>query len=936
MYPIPKNNPFPLNAVVTTSIDELQNYQTQSSIEARDKLDIFIEDFVSPEQKPGFALGIKGRVGSGKTHVIFQLIRQLEQRKKLICKTIYGKADKIDILDLYKNHFARKLEPDDLKNLVSLHLAKLLRGRSEEIAPEASEQKNLLQIASEEVDRLIAKNPQDILSLVRKDLLPATGLRQELSAEIEETALGLTSDFLMAYSRITHPRLGPLAIKWIKGDKISETEQKDLGLKTAGILTDVHAKEAFRFVLGAFRKANYAVMFCVDEFERFSSPGQAEDKKALASLLKDLAEAFKDTGQCLIVAGVNDAWNNLPPDVYDRIKRPDIIEIQLEKKEAKGLLNVYCRTFPRATDLFKEESLSLLYEVSGHNTRQLLNLAHYTVADALNSKQVSEAFPIMPEQIEESASKVLSGVTRVNAVVQEIEDVAQELGMVHLRQTGTGGVKHQFTIGDPQRPVAIIMVAESIFKLSELSDARTVVSVSLELRKQFALTRLCVVVVGYSTAEVRKDMANAVDSVFLYEEDSFKADFREFLKAGNLTSEVKQQLLSQREISEDLLRRSDDKYLARREEIEEIAQALKKLQLETARGLDRTRDKRVTDKVTASLDEVGSLLQQEESLAVELLARTRKDKTDNTSLREQSEIASELIDRQLSYLQRTDILNEPLPQSERFARALDYLIELTSKSQYSWASMPQRTDFSWMVNDDLTKVRELITSRTRQLNELETIHIQRMKIGLSRLYLSLAHGLSQMSLAVIILWLLALVGIGLDAYSLSAAWYRDKSIVEGYVTTLSGIQDMASRIELDPAAKATQQGETNMQQLIQLTAGLGSGLSKGRTPEYWQSPSGRDISELEWLVSELGLARAEKDAAATSSVRNVLREIRSKSQSIQESLTPISFGPFAIKFIRVNRVLFTLAFLPLLLLLSRSLIRRILPGTAARLPLVKW
>jgi hypothetical protein len=316
------------------------------------------------------------------------------------------------------------------------------------------------------------------------------------------------------------------------------------------------------------------------------------------------------------------------------------------------------------------------------------------------------------------------------------------------------------------------------------------------------------------------------------------------------------------------------------------------------------------------LKELGSLVEQEQDLAVELLSRSRRDQ--KTALVKESELATKLIDRQLFHLQRVYILNEPLRQAERFAETLHRLASLMSDSQRIWDSIAEVQNSE--VALQLRNVRSSIIERTMILHELETLHIQRMRIGLSRLYLSVVHRLSQLSPAILVLWLVALLGVGLDGYFLLAAWYKDKSIVDGYITTLSGIEDNAYRLELDPSVLKTEPGLTSQQQIVQLTANLGLALSPGKRPKYVQAPFESDMRQFRELVSRTSPRRSPEFDLPSG---GAFYEVRMAAQYMIERLNSVSFSSFVIRFVIVNFYWFLVALVPLIIITIRGFIGRL-------------
>jgi hypothetical protein len=957
---LPVANPFPDNPVVSDTIEGLPDYDTKSFIAAREKLDIYVEDFQAPKKKlSGLVLGIRGRVGSGKTYVVFQLMEHA-RKKPLATKTIYAKADKIDILDIYVNHFARALKFDDLRDLISLHLAKLLRTQTTEPSDEMSAvdgQRSLLELAQQEVDKLVKDNPQEILRLVQQDLLPVSNLQRDLNNEIEATPQGPTNDFFLAYSRLTDKDFGPLAVRWLKGEKLSPSEQRDLGLKAAQINTPVQALDAFRFLLSAFRKADYAIMFCLDEFERFGVPGEPQVIKQLGALLKDLAEVFKGTGQILVIAGVNEAWSSLTRDVFARVRRTDMVTITLEKGEASGLLNAYCAPRNSLTDLFDEDAVAMLSEASRRNARQLLTLAHHAFADTLAADALSAGseFPITSNRIEQSLTKMLGGQQRLDVVLQSIRDVATELALAVQQEDVADGVRYKISLGDSLRPSAVLLIAESIFKLGEVAAATTVNEISHNLRQRSERTRVCVIIVGYSTAEIRDDLEKVVDRVFLFGDEAFANELRDFLKATPLKdSEVEQKIQAQDAAYRELLQKFDTYEVSRRDELAQLTKALAAVQLQVNRAGDAVREKRIKDKMEETLAEIKSLLQQEEDLLLRL--SPPEGGINREAVVAAYTQANSLLEDQRGNIKRASILNEKMLQAEKFAALLEVARVQIERAAETWREIYRRSNITDASSiPDLLRMleiaRQLIFERRRTLTDLELLHLQRLPSDTGGVFSRITTALGRVSLITAIL--LAVFGLGLifGYRSLSSDWDKETKVLQSYATTLNDIQNVATRLELWDDIRDDQSRSTLSNDLVKSVIALRESESDMRSLKYTPLPFSSNQNTEKWLLDAKGFLSLAPPAAsdappapdfrsstereydyrlALSRYKQNLNELKSAAGAVIKDCTnrrafinSLTFSAFAWQFILLNKTLTAIIFFPLLALLYWRLSERL-------------
>jgi hypothetical protein len=915
----------------------------------------FIEEFPL-SSSAGLAMGIRGRFGSGKTHLIFQLMRELAEAKGGQCKPIYAKTDKVDFLDVYINYFARKFEAADLKKVVSLHLARLLRVKSRPSTDQGSNEtvsisdgtegtatKSLAQIAQEEVDQLLRTDPQGVLALVEGDLLPVSGLSRDFDQEIESTerkqalspdgtnaevvigaASDVSLDFFRAYSKLTDPNLGPLAVRWIQGSQLSNSERVDLGLESAGINQPSLAKEAMRFLLAAFKKADFAVVFCLDEFERFSSRGTEADVNACAGLLKDLAEIFQKTGHLLIVSGVEDAWRVMPPDVFARIKPADIVQMNLSESEARGLVDVYCKASGASVEsLFKkddeQDAFHLAYEASNHNTRRILDLCHksYEIAAETNTSNGESAGTVRIEEghIERAANQVLSTAKRQEAVGVIIRAAASDAGLPVQTEFSMDGLRCDYVLGDAQNPRIAVEVTQSIFKLGEVSAARKIADLSQQIRTKFPRMEFGVVIVGYSTKEVRDDLARVVDRVFSFDEDRFTTEFREFLKSVQLKpKEVENRLKNQEYAYQQLLEKFDELESARRGEIAQLKEALETLQAESLRTRETARDRRVTDKMGETLDELDQLLDQEEELAFSTRSKGKEEFVDTE---DKLTFVRRLIDEQFAHFSRAKILNERLPRADEFQDRLKTLEHLTERTLAKWYD----TFRSLEPNSELfldRHERDLFHHRRALLSELESIHFTRKP---SEGFDAIIEGLRQNKVSVT-LSLLSTLSVVLVLYLLSSAWNNEKQAIGYYSFQLSTIRGKirSAHVDLDTrsSAASTYSLLTDITSLegnpYQQTYVVAS-ITSARLPEI------RD--EMNTLTEALSAAPRDVDRSyTTSEVLPKLRRIEVLCAKLQSEITTISFGTFVGKFFRFHWIFTSICALPLILLVELLLLKR--------------
>jgi len=123
-----RDNPFPRSAVAEHESQISFNYPAAAQLQLRQSVVDFASDFASPREKHlGRAIGIRGALGSGKTHAIIQAEKAFASQLPS-GKSIYaGRLPSTGTLAMYRNFFAPGLELRELQNTYSQHMLRLLR-----------------------------------------------------------------------------------------------------------------------------------------------------------------------------------------------------------------------------------------------------------------------------------------------------------------------------------------------------------------------------------------------------------------------------------------------------------------------------------------------------------------------------------------------------------------------------------------------------------------------------------------------------------------------------------------------------------------------------------------------------------------------------------------------------------------------------------------
>jgi hypothetical protein len=629
-------------------------------------------------------------------------------------KAIYGKVQTANKLDLYRNYIGQNLRDEDFQRLISAHILAVLRAQRG-----SGGESTMPAIAEKELRERIEKEPSIGIEFVREDLLPAAGLLQSLQREAEESARTLAVDFSTAYSRIANPLTGKLAIQWLRGNALTLGEMRDLGVTLPRIEKPEQAWLALRFLLEAFRRAELLLLLCMDEHERVTIRSSDEDKKASWGLLKDLAEAFVATGHLLIVAGVSEAWNSLPEDVFARIRRQDIVEITLDRSEGPKLLRAWA---PETDKIFSPGTLERLCDVSQNNARTLLDLAHeaYKVWDHRR--------PLAPESILDATRSALGDHNRKASLGDSIEDCALGLRLTVERDANFRGAFFDYVLSTSdsatssgERRCILVQVSESAFLLDEIDHGRQILEAQKQLAEEHDRIRTCAVMIGYSSLEVRDALERVVDRVLVYDEAKFRQEFQEFASTAlaDMSSENPPVPVPQ---FTDATRILYSKEAARSMKIEQVEGALSKASAPQQRRQEEFLARQADEQMAARMEEVQSNLLQESKHLIRLSNGHSYDRSEALLQ------GVSYVNAQFESLRRIRNLCERENAGIVLVRKIEEYRSALTTAESLWQQLLQQDGATY--SEFAARIRESVTRRRNLLHELEDRWLVRRKPSL--------------------------------------------------------------------------------------------------------------------------------------------------------------------------------------------------------------
>jgi Cdc6-like AAA superfamily ATPase len=742
-------NPFPRTAVAIAPGKELPNYFTESQAQGVALVQKFADRFASPIASGGIAIGIRGAVGSGKTHTLFQLQDKLAELLPSSKRTYAKALNARTIVDFYSGVFAGNLLLDDFRNLASQHFLKLLKGKTQSVASTTDLNSTLMEVAAEQAAISLQRGDQQyLLTLIEADLIPTAELKAERERDIQASEHLLLGDLALAYSKILDPTYGMTAVEWLQGKPLTDQQMRDLGLRSR-IATIPDAQQAFKFLLEAYRRADVPLMLSIDEFERSVLTDAGEPDVTGRNLLKDIAEAVVLGGHLFVACGLRSAWDSLSADFFGRISKTDVVDMSLTAAEAEELIHTWERGAP---SVFSGAALSMAAEVAEYNSRRLLEIAHHSW-EIWSATQAAKA---LPEDVRKATRRVLGDSKRRQDALSAISKFGELNGIVTNRNSRLS--EYDLMLGPATSPLAFVKVTASVFKDDEVEDIRQLIEARHRVVKDYPTAGTCTVIAGYSSPAIVEELRRAGDYVIRFDEPEFGAAFGGFISATRERSSV---------LAAPLAREDDGRYAVllskvdviaeqNRAQIEELRRSFAAVKEQKVQRVEERFAKSSADKLKDVLEELTSLLEEENEL---LFGRFSPDGLE------------ENYSKQRSRLQYAKFLDRVVPESHMGEYLTHYELKLDKTVRVDF--------FSASFHDQL---RDLYSCRLEILRDMREASAGRRPVfNVLRSMITVRSVAATIGVLCLVTYVVVLV----------ESFYSDSGAVRTYIQQVERLQDFA-------------------------------------------------------------------------------------------------------------------------------------------------
>jgi Cdc6-like AAA superfamily ATPase len=544
----PTRNPFPSQGTSTASDNTADLVHPASPgptllLKHVTTADDYVGDYLRTYGKPDVSrriIVLNGEHGSGKTHTIQYLIDRIAKGPPPANEGI-GKPVQV----------SAKVESADFLTTYQLVMGKISLPLLQEVALLAftslAAEQWIDSATTDESKRLILErlktDDKAAMDAFTRYLVDRDAVAARQAENLSKLPLG-AEDFQRAVPFLlsANTELAGYAYKWLIGEAVEGAAIRALGV-SGGITSLETCKSAFQLVTSLFDRARRPLIIYLDQYEKLLVKDGGASATQIAqnlSVLARLVEKLPENNALLVIAGTDEAWQVLSPDVRARFAPGLVFLPRLSAEQAADLVAEYIvPTRPRldqeesVSDAerlypFTAEGLDAVYRFSRGNVRSLLQ-ACFAVFEAAApcEKEIDARF--VNESFENS---LLSSPVTIDAVRAALEKQLTDEGVRWSRDHLLISRRVDYAVfGSGETPTLLLQVKRSAFYDGEADDALKLLHILEESPQVDRIRpRVALIVLGYVSKRVTELLGKNIDQV-VYDPKTFGREVNALLSS---------------------------------------------------------------------------------------------------------------------------------------------------------------------------------------------------------------------------------------------------------------------------------------------------------------------------------------------------------------------------------------------------------------------
>lgn len=493
-------NPFAHIAVARVMESERRDPVTVDTDAIRTATSI-IDSFLAGDD--GAVLAVLGDYGTGKSHLVMRLLRHVREVSADAVRCLYIEAPSTGFLDVYRR-FIEQFDRTELQDRVKRYYADVV---AESIGD------------SPLTERIVAGlrgGTTDPVTVVERFALSENTLLRNLHVRLE----GVTSNsaYATALMLLMRPGFESAAWSWLNGAE-PDPALTERGVQDA-IGTDTAALEAMGVVALLHRTNDRRFVLVIDELDKVLSLA-ANPGAAVLGAFRKLLEVFRAAGAMVVLVGVPDFLEVVPPDTRERIgTKIDMPLLTADQTREFVRLSMERSFGHRAMHPFTDETIDYLVRLARGIVRHIIRLCFHAYRLATEA-----GTPVTMEIVGRVAREQLFLHTTEHEVREAVVAVLERNGWFYkvdhrLTDDPASKVDYWIVTDDPALGYGIV-VSGSVLDdadIARLNERATAVAAA-----RGGTSSVLLVVNGYLTTDVDAALTQVFGArPVLYEPRSFE------------------------------------------------------------------------------------------------------------------------------------------------------------------------------------------------------------------------------------------------------------------------------------------------------------------------------------------------------------------------------------------------------------------------------
>lgn len=410
------DNPFPARAAAETQglDDEVTSIDTGAVHTAVTLLDGYFRRTADK----GAALAVSGEHGTGKTHLLFQLLRRAK-RHGPDARFVYVDAHKGTFHNLYRNNFLMQFDRDDMTDRVREYYANIVADSLEHTGFPADITERL---------RTTDIDPQ---KFVRQFNLAESTFLADLNAGLARVTRN--EEFGAALVLLLRADLRDAVWEWLRGEQPSPL-LVERGIESR-ITSDAQALEAMGVIALLYRGRARHLVLTFDQLDKVL-PGPTPPRPDTVTALQRLIELMAAQGIFLVLSGLPEFLGGIGRHGQDHGLSAAISTEGLSPAEVRSYIekNIARTGYREPLGPFSPQIVEFIAELAGHSARKMIQICHACYQESLTSREVTSDMVLRAARSRVEAENVVR-----DRITAELHKQAREYHVDHpVNGTGDG------------------------------------------------------------------------------------------------------------------------------------------------------------------------------------------------------------------------------------------------------------------------------------------------------------------------------------------------------------------------------------------------------------------------------------------------------------------------------------------------------------------